>query len=125
MVLHGSATCIGTVSVYQPQQLFLFYGAQHWTVEIQGFAICPRAQDQKSQSMRYKPQPRYAKPQVVTTPTGLQTGPASFNSTGSIRDTIYQEWYAERQEKLRKEKLEKKKKEKEEKEKKEKVGGGG
>ena len=52
----------------------------------------------------------------ATTPT------ADFNSTTSIKDAIYMDWFKQKQERAKQELKEKKRQEKEEEEKKQKVG---
>ena len=74
----------------------------------------------KTKTFKHRPKPRYVKPMVETFPRGMSPQP-DFNSTTSIKDAIYIEWFKEKQERAKKELKEKKQKEKEEEERKAKV----
>ena len=67
-----------------------------------------------SHTPRVKPKPRYARPESAG-------APANFNSTLDIRDSVYEQWYAERMVSARQEKADKLRQEKEEEEKKKRV----
>ena len=77
-----------------------------------------RAQDSRARTPKYKPQPRYTKPQL---PDPDSARNVDFNSTTNIRDAVYIDWYAQKMERAKKELKEKKLKEKEAEEKAKKV----
>lgn len=79
---------------------------------------CISAQDKRTRTPKYKPQPRYTKPQLPE-PNSART--VDFNSTTDIREAVYLDWYAQKMERSKQELKEKKKLEKEAEEKKKKV----
>ena len=70
-----------------------------------------------SAKVQHRPKPRYGTLPGTTEP--LQE--RQFNSTGDIRDAIYEEWYQERLKSARKKKKEEEKKKQKEEEEKKKV----
>ncbi|XP_064630782.1 trichohyalin-like isoform X2 [Lineus longissimus] len=66
---------------------------------------------------KVRPQARYAKPQIEP---DTQKSERSYDSTASIRQSIFNDWYSQKMDRSKQELIEKKKKEKEEEEKKKK-----
>jgi hypothetical protein len=67
---------------------------------------------------KVRPQARYAKPQIEL---GTPKSERSYDSTASIRQSIFQDWYAQKMDRSKQELIENKRKEKEEENKKRKV----
>lgn len=61
----------------------------------------------KTPKMKYKPQPRYAKPQAEQLNTSVGSL-SNFNSTTDLRDAVFADWYKERMVKAKQNAKEKK-----------------